>query len=304
MNCLNCHNNINKKKNINNHKVCNKLYDIREEDEIEPQSHQSQQQTKRQQKQQQQLTLEPLSTKTTQVLFFNKDKVDMTFDKENDYYTFIAKEDMETGTLILVEHPLQSKKIENIIGCIIYDQDLSSQLYPRIPKEKFDQAQNDVFLRSKIINDKYSYNVFVFKEKNFVIGNAFSKINHSCNPNCHMSCIDQVENECFYGLRTIKKVKKGEELLIDYAQTWSLENHNYLMTKFNFECNCNEESIKSKKKRLEIIKEISGTFNKKERTEINKLVDCYMRSITYKRVMRHRGYAIYKFSKRVLCVKQ
>lgn len=66
---------------------------------------------------------------------------------------------------------------------------------------------------------------------------TISKMNHSCEPNCF---IDREENH--FLIRTLKKVKKNEELTLCYLQTGALvpkrQRSEQLLKQWNFVCKC------------------------------------------------------------------
>lgn len=150
---------------------------------------------------------------TTQVLY-QSDKIKINYEK--DCYSIIATDDLKVGELILLEIVIWSPKLKHIIAAVMYDQDLSKELYPRDTDDP---------------GKKVNTNVFRFDE-NYVLGKVFSKFNHSCVPNCHMDAADFVNNERVYGMWTHRTVKKGEELTIDYVQTHDVSYHDEMKAQF------------------------------------------------------------------------
>lgn len=205
---------------------------------------------------------------TTQVIY-QSPKVDVKY--ENDSYSVVALEDLSVGELVLVELVVWGPKIQTIIAAIIYDKELSSELYPRNtvdPKEKMDM------------------NVFRFDE-NYVIGRVFSKFNHSCVPNCHMGVGDFVNNSRAYGMWVHRKIKAGEELTIDYVNIGDVDYHDAMKEQHGIECSCTHEYIKSKEKMSKVHMKMDSTFLERDREFITEKVDQFFQSSAGAAHLRH-----------------
>ena len=147
----------------------------------------------------------------THVLFQHDD---IYIDYQNHSYSVRAKNDIRKGTLVLVEHVV-SGSFNTVVGSVTADDALLKSLYPR--REGSDALE------------KTCMNSFFFKP-NYVIGNFFSKFNHSCIPVCHMDIADKVLlskaiNVAIYGMWTHRDVKAGGELTIDYVNGNGIEDH-------------------------------------------------------------------------------
>ena len=103
----------------------------------------------------------------TNTLFLN-DNVEIHF--ENDYFLVQAKNDIPNGTLILIEHVIH--------GNFQY---LMSVVFQRRIAQFIIQA----------IGKKIELIVFGFEDNILVLGDTFSKFNHSCRPNCRMDIVDK-----------------------------------------------------------------------------------------------------------------
>lgn len=169
-----------------------------------------------------------------------------------------------------------------MIASILYDTDLSSELYPRNTSDP---------------GDKMDFNMFKF-DNNFVLGRLFSKFNHSCIPNCHMDAADYIDNTRVYGMWVHRKIKAGEELTIDYVNTNVVEFHNAMKTKHGFKCSCTDEFIHMNDKRAEIHKNIGATFSARDRDYTAALVDQFLESKEGKQHLNHKAQVV-KIEKKV-----
>lgn len=219
---------------------------------------------------------------TTQVLY-QSDKVKINF--ENDCYSIIATDDLKVGELILLEIVIWSPKLKHIIASVMYDRELSKELYPRDTDDP---------------GKKVNTNVFRFDE-NYVLGKVFSKFNHSCIPNCHMDAADFVNNERVYGMWTHRTVKKGEELTIDYVQTHDVSYHDEMKAQHGFTCSCTDDFILQNKKRVQVHVNLGRTFRDKCRNYTAKLMDNFMNSKHGLKYMKNKK-AVEKLAKKIKLV--
>jgi hypothetical protein len=199
---------------------------------------------------------------------FQSDAARLDYDAARDYYSLQAARDIATGTILLLEHVL-SYPSENahryLINALERDDELRDSLYPRTSKAK--QGQHIV--------DKIGKNVFSFNGET-VLGNVFSKINHSCRANCHMGNGDYVNGDRVYALIAIRSVKAGEELTISYAKTNKVDYHDRIKTAHGFECDCTPEYIMQHDVRHRIIDVFEEEFLRKRQEWIQEKVDGYM----------------------------
>lgn len=224
--------------------------------------------------------------KTTYTVFQNN-KVMVNY--TNDYYSIIALEDLDVGTFVVLEHVISKSEINDIIFCIIEDQDLFNTLYPR----KFDINElNNIFLQEKEQDKDADYNiftnmfkaqmklnnnVFMFNQKH-VLCNFISKFNHNCIPNCHMDAADHIDGNMFYGIWTHRKIKKNEELTIDYCQSGNINHHNEMKKIIKWKCDCTDKYIEENKKRATVHMNLGVSFVKRDNKIIYNLVDNYIKS--------------------------
>ncbi len=217
---------------------------------------------------------------TTQVLF-QSSKVKIHY--ENDNYSIIAVEDLKVGECVLLEIVIWSPKLEYLIASIIYDQELSNELYPR---NSSDPAE------------KMFMNMFKFSDI-YVLGKVFSKFNHSCIPNCHMDAADLINDTRVYGMWVHKNIKAGDELTIDYVNTNNVDYHNKMREKHGFICKCTDDFIKMNDKRATIHKNLGTTFRDRDRDYTASLVDKFLSSKEGKKYIKHKK-EVQKVEKQVL----
>lgn len=194
-------------------------------------------------------------------VIFQNAKVSVNY--KDDYYSIIANEDLDVGTFVVLEHVISTIDRNNMCTFIMKDDDLFNTLYPRkfdnenidrlfIKSQKVDQdIDYDLFVKSCQVQEKLLNNVFMFNEK-YVLCNFISKFNHSCIPNCHMDVADNVKDKMFYGIWTHRKIKKNEELTIDYCQSGNVNHHNIMKNAMKWICNCTNEYIEANTKRAKI----------------------------------------------------
>jgi len=195
-------------------------------------------------------------------VLFKSDAIALRY--ENEQYSVRATRDIKTGTLVLLEHVISDENMGKVIASVMTDKSLCDDLYPR-------EATADA-------SKKTSMNVFRFGDEN-VLGNFFSKFNHSCIPTCHMDSADKLEmDKCFdirvYGMWTHRNIKAGDELTIDYVNGHG-EVHDLLSEHFGFACKCTKEFIGQSKKRADIHKDLGERFRKNDEVRIQEIVDRY-----------------------------
>ena len=195
---------------------------------------------------------------------------------ENDNYSVKANVDIMKGTLVLLEH-VASGTQEAVLATVMTDKSLFNDLFPR-------EANTDA--RAKV-----SKNAFQF-EPNFVIGNFFSKFNHSCIPTCHMDIADKLVLDKYfdvhvYGMWTHRNIKAGDELTIDYVNG-NGDEHNHYSELFGFKCECTKEYIAKSLHRANIHKNLGDVFRKNDEVMIQSIVNQYAKTKTARDIMtRH-----------------
>jgi hypothetical protein len=204
---------------------------------------------------------------TTHVVYKN-DKISISYDTKKDYYSITANENLKKGTFILLEHVLTSKNSEDLMFEISQDQNLMKTLYPRgMPdassmeeallrekayRENKSNEKNPVdmfsFLASHFFESKLHYNFFKFNDgrsTTAVLGNAISKFNHNCKPNCFILPFDMFIDTEYYGIWSLKDIDKGDELTINYSNSNSVSDHNESKKLHNFSCSCSDDFIRA-----------------------------------------------------------
>ena len=115
----------------------------------------------------------------------------------------------------------------------------------------------------KYLNSNKTGSVYIFElNRNYDIDgsplyNKARYINHSCNPNCE---VDIIKNEIW--ISSIKKIKKGDELLYDYGYSFDKQDYK------DHPCKCGDKDC--------IGYIISSDDWKKFSNHINKIVKKYI----------------------------
>jgi hypothetical protein len=189
-------------------------------------------------------------------------------------YCIKATTDLSVGSLVLLEHVVSSSDYATIVMSVMGDHTMYNEFYPRNS-----DIDEELPTRQANAEKKTSFNVFGF-EKNFVMGNVFSKFNHNCRPNCHMGIADDVKlrgyknSVAVYAMWVHRAVKVGEELTIDYTNGKS-SLHKTICCKFCINCNCTVAEMEKAEKCIDIHKKIDHAFSMKHKGLINDLVDLY-----------------------------
>ena len=256
-----------------------------------------------------------MKTLTTCTIYFNN-KLDLKY--QNDFYSVIAKKNIPKGTMLLIEHPLQYENNIDMLSNVIFDTALNETLYPRdIPENPEQSSGISHALRGKSnsmgfvpgitydtsMSTKINKNVFLF-DKDYILGNIFSKINHSCKPNTYMTNIDYVKNEKYYGLFAIQDIAENEELTLDYCQINDKKKHAIMMEYHNFPCDCTSGDIKKKIIFIEERKKLCEKFIESVNPIIHSLVDNYVESSNFSEIMLNRSKAKILLKDRIRIIKQ
>lgn len=156
--------------------------------------------------------------------------IDLTYDYNTQQYGVIALEDINPGSVLIIEKGL-FETTDLVIDCILKHKDLfdySKQLYPR-------EETNDFY---KTIHQKINYNSWDWDEDNKIaLFYSCSMFNHSCEPNAAIVEIKAPfrfnEGFTFCAMISTQKIKKGSEICIMYDT-----NAGHDHSKFNWYCNC------------------------------------------------------------------
>ena len=93
-----------------------------------------------------------------------------------------------------------------------------------------------------------------------------------------MDIADHMDDNMFYGIWTHRKIKKNEELTIDYCQSGNINHHNEMKKTIKWSCNCSDKYIKVNKKRATVHMNLGISFVKRDSKIIYNLVDNYINS--------------------------
>jgi hypothetical protein len=228
---------------------------------------------------------------------------DVYIHMEKFHYSIRCTKNIKAGRLVLMEHVIAMDNPTQICGSIVANKKLYHGLYPRgfpanvdeIPDVFTDQAiSRDMQNIWKIAKSKRDMNSFDFGNE-IVLGNVFSKFNHSCNPNIHMDIVDSIgvhghPDARIYGAWTLRPIKKGEELFIDYVNG-SIDAHDVYRDKFGFACDCTDKFKQAAKKRARVQMEICGMFRDREEAFIQKHARKYIDTDEAKTVIANHAKA-------------
>ena len=169
-----------------------------------------------------------MDTISTSVIFKNPWITTIHTDSQ---YSVSVLEEIASGVLVLIEHVVYSPDEKIIAAALAHDDDLYRELFPRSQFEMFPEN----------VDEKMRHNMFSFESDGFMLGRAISKFNHNCNPNC---CLIKIQHG-IYGVWTLRPVRKGDELCIDYLNgERCLDTHQKMMTKHNVStCSCDEAAL-------------------------------------------------------------
>ena len=200
---------------------------------------------------------------------------DIFIDYTNDYHSIKAKQDLPIGKLILLEHVVHGDS-QYAMGSILYSDELYHTLYPRFTDET----------KEKLIQEKLEMNAFNFGE--FIIASTCAKFNHTCIPNCLMNIADHYKGMKIYGVWICGKVKKGDELFIDYVNSG---NHHDILRGHNIQCNCSDKNVMDNAKKALIRHNLYLSFREKNEAFIQNTINVYGESSICKNVIFHQNKA-------------
>lgn len=197
--------------------------------------------------------------------------VEIDYDGQNDFFSMRATKDLPIGYLVLIEHVLWGD-IHYILNGVMHDDEISKTLYPRK-----NELTTDLFIEKTIKN--------CFRHhETYILGNLTSKFNHSCIPNCHIDMADFVEENRFYGVWTHRKVKKGEQLTLDYITKGCKLFHDAMKKQHHFKCECTDEYISANEKRVKIHNNIGLCLKERYQKFIHLVVNSYLHSTKGKQI--------------------
>lgn len=141
-------------------------------------------------------------------------------DYENDVYSVKAKKNIPSGTILMIEHGI-FESFDDVVKITQADQELFNELFPRNSEDPKKKAE---------LNS-------VFYENNFFLGRMLSKFNHKCDSNC-IVIMNQFNGHRIASVCTSAKIKKGDELFIDYTHGGKMNKHDLIMQAHGFTCEC------------------------------------------------------------------
>lgn len=206
-------------------------------------------------------------------------------------YRVVATREIAPGELLLLEHvlvlPVQLG-VSVVSAVVMTDPALYDQLWPRDGSEELEGGDNGgekgEDARSARASLKVQMNIFVFDGDKFVLGSAFSKFNHACRPNCHMTNADAVElgHGCVcadvYGLWAVSRVRSGEELCIDYTMGGGADVHAHHQLQYGWACDCDAQRLASAQRAADVRYDLVTRFRTQQSAGyIQPRVDAWLR---------------------------
>ena len=204
----------------------------------------------------------------------------------NGYYSIKAKNNIKSGTIVLIEHVIAHRDIAMIHNTLVHCDKLREDLCPR---------KNECPTTKELITKKIRENMFVFSNNLCVLGDMCSKFNHSCNPNCFITCVDSIQDKnseycCeFYGIYVIKKIKKGEELFLDYSNGHKSHHEKYSKY-FGLVCDCTDHDKRLKRSNIQF--DIVQSYIKKDKKFITQITDEYISSFNFQEIKNNHDLSI------------
>lgn len=224
----------------------------------------------------------------------------VVYDKERDYYSLKATNDIPFGQLIFLEHVLAGTP-EFVVAATMIDDELRDTLYPRATLVDKCVSLEDC---QRLAQNKLANNEFLFAPDH-VLGNVFSKINHHCFPNSHMTIADnwflndkdnnghQIVRVQVYGLWCIRKIKTGDEITLSYVNGGGssdkngdpikashqelIDLHDRHMKHYgDIRCLCTDKDKVKSRKRSSIEADLAHHFRDEARSLVSTLVDQYL----------------------------
>jgi len=121
---------------------------------------------------------------------------------------------------------------------------------------KIIETNNPSSLQKNIQNHYFPIGQNGKKRKYVLPKSPWKYLNHSCNPNAG------IKNN--RNIIAMKQIKKGEEIVFDYA----MNNHKNVIDKWKMKCNCGSKNCRK------IISTFDVLDNKTKKKYINYVIDC------------------------------
>jgi hypothetical protein len=148
-----------------------------------------------------------------------------------------------------------------------------------------------IFLASYFVQLKLNYNFFKFHNggsPTAVLGNAISKFNHDCKPNCFIYPFDLYIDTEYYGIWSLKDIDKGDELTINYSLSNSVSDHNESKKLHNFSCSCSDDFIRAIGDKMAIEAKIYKDWRENDFISFVQMIQDYLHSDTGQEVVQNR----------------
>ena len=197
--------------------------------------------------------------------------------EENNYKFIKTNTDIKCGELLLIEHVLANNN--QICGLIIkYNEYLFNQFHPRTTNH---QEAKKLSLEEidNMVYEKASHNCFSL-DKNLLLTNTITKMNHSCNPLCGVFIQENYTKEntltIFMEVYALKNISANTELTINYGPKTA---HNR-----DFTCDCGK-TMEERVKHFEITTKLALCFSKTHNEIIREKICEYLNTLVAKRIL-------------------
>lgn len=195
----------------------------------------------------------------------------------NDYKFIKTRADIKRGELILVEHVFANNQSVCSLA-IKYNEHLFDEYHPRAVKYRDALAMTNEKI-DEIVHEKLAHNCFSL-EKNLLLTNTITKMNHSCDPSC---AVYIQENYCtedtptiFMELYAIQNIPANTEITISYGAKTSHER--------DFTCNCGK-SLEERQRHFGVVTQLANYFSNQNNAEVKTLINNYLSLATAKRIL-------------------
>ena len=222
------------------------------------------------------ITMEPRTSEYTG-LIYQSDKIQISYDKDDDFYKVVALDDIRAGELLLAEHVVEGS-IDMLYFIVAHNQKLRRELYPRRPLEKSEHL---------ITVNKVMANCFGRENGEMNLGVYMSKINANCSPNC-IAIFEELP--WFVRSRTISfvigkvfavaNIRKNDEITINYHPKFGHEDN-----PASYQCSCGRSETE-RVKIFETCHKVHDIISKMTNYELpNEVLIVYLQNSTVKQTI-------------------
>lgn len=192
-------------------------------------------------------------------------------------HKLVTTQDIQTGTLLLLEHGLSSQQHQKLTWIVSNNDTLFNSLYPRLnTHEELISKDEERYTQAF---DKVICNVF-HRNNEYILNYYTSACNHSCTPNAtvHLYNYNKVP---LTAIIAINNIKKGTEINFMYYEN---AGHS---EECKFICKCNL-SLKERQHRFSVINKVTTSISNSISSIVDKLFYDYCVSNHFWEVHSHQ----------------